>query len=136
MSKKTKAQLIKYGLSIGIGLLVAYVYIALRDFKAVPTVEKYRVLCDAFSVPGLLLLLAGALMTVTNAGAMEGIGYALSQGLSMLVPGKGLGTESYAEYVERKKNKRVKGYGFLYISAIPFLAAALIFMILFYTIYK
>lgn len=136
MSKTVKVRLIKYGLSIGIGLLMAYAYIALRDFSSALLVEKYRMLCDAFTIPGIVLLMSGALMSVSNAGALEGVGYVLSQGFGMFIPGRGIGTESFADYLERKRSKRVKGYGFLYISAALFLAAALVFMILFYSIYK
>ncbi len=136
MSKNVKVRLIKYGVSIGIGLLLAYGYIALREFSPAPLVEKYRMLCDAFTIPGVVLLMSGALMSVANAGALEGVGYVLSQGFGMLIPGKGLGTETYEEYIERKREKRVKGYGFLYISGALFLAVALVFIILFYSIYN
>ncbi len=136
MSKNVKANLIKYGISIGVGLLIAYTYVALRDFDALGLADKYRTLCDAFTIPGVLLLIGGLLVTVSNEGALDGVGYILSQGLSMLIPGKGPGTERYAEYVERKSKNRIKGYGFLYISAILFLAATAVFMILFYSVYK
>lgn len=136
MSSKVKANLIKYGVSIGIGLLLAYAYVALRDFSSEPLVEKYRILCDAFTVPGVLLLMSGLLMSISNAGALDSLGYIVSQGFSMLVPGKGLGKEKYADYVERKRKNRVKGYGFLYISALLFLAVTAVFMILFYSIYQ
>lgn len=135
MNKKVKAALIKYGISIGIGLLLAYTYISLRDFGAMELVDKYRTLCDAFTIPGVLLLMSGLLVTVSNEGALDGVGYILSQGLRMLIPGKSAGSEKFADYIERKRGKRVKGYGFLYISAGLFLAITTVFMVLFYSIY-
>ncbi len=135
MSKKAKASLIKYGISIGIGLLLAYAYIALRDFGTMELVDKYRTLCDAFTIPGVLLLISGLLVSVSNEGALDGLGYILSQGLRMLIPGKSAGSEKYVDYVERKRGKRIKGYGFLYISAALFLAVTAVFMVLFYSIY-
>lgn len=136
MSKNVKANLMKYGITIGVGLMLAYTYVALKDFETLELVGKYRVLCDAFTIPGVLLLMSGLLVTVANEGALDGVGYILSQGLSMLIPGKGAGTERYADYVERKRNNRTKGYGFLYICAILFLAVTAVFMILFYSVYQ
>lgn len=136
MSKNVKANLLKYGISIGVGLLIAYTYVSLRDFETLELADKYRTLCDAFTIPGVLLLISGLLVTVSNEGALDGLGYILMQGLSMLIPGKGPGTERYADYVERKRNNRLKGYGFLYISAIFFLVIMLVFLILFYSVYQ
>ena len=132
MSEKKKANLIKYGITLGLGLVMAYVYVSLRDFSAQTLVEKYRILCDAFTTPAVLFIMSGALVSVSNAGALDGLIYVVTQGLGMLIPGKGLGTESYRDYVERVSENRVKGYSFLYISGLILLVVALIFMALFY----
>jgi len=132
VSEKLRSNLLKYGITIGIGLLMAYAFIALRDLSSEALVDKYRILCDAFTVPGMLLLLSGCLLSLSNAGALDGVGYLFSQAAGMLIPGKGLGTERYSDYLERKRGKRLKGYGFLYISAAVFMLAAMVFMILFY----
>ena len=136
MSEKVKANLIKYGSAIAAGLLLAYVYVALRDLSAEPLVDKYRILCDAFTVPGVLLVMSGALMSISNAGALDGLGYLVKQGIGMLIPGKGLGMEKYADYIERRRANRVTGYGFLYITGAGFMIVAFVFMALFYSVYQ
>ena len=136
MSEKVRANLIKYGVSMSLGLLLAYLYVSLRDFSAQPLVEKYRILCDAFTTPSVLLIMIGALIAISNTGALDGIAYAISQGLGMFIPGRGIGTESYADYLERKRDKKVKGYGFLFISGAIFMVVALIFMALFYSVFE
>lgn len=136
MSKESRTNLIKYAIAFAVGIALAVVYVSLRDFAAQETAEKFRILCDAFTVPGALLLLSGALMTVSNTGALDGLGYIGRQAAGMFIPGKGLGTERYADYIERKRQNRTKGYGFLYVSGCVFMAVALVFLILFYCVYQ
>ncbi len=116
------------------GLLLAYVYVALRDFRVQSLEDKYRILCDAFTTPAVLLIMTAALIAISNSGALNGIAYALSQGIGIFIPGRGIGTESYADYLERKRDRKISGYSFLLISGVIFLAVALIFMFLFYSV--
>ena len=140
MSAPFKKNLIKYGISIGMSLGLAFLFIYLRvDFEnpgQTELIEWYRIICDAFTIPGLLLLMFGCLMSLSNAGAMDGLGYAVVNGLKMLIPGGALKMERYKEYLERRRANRIRGYGFLYIVGAGCMAIALIFMILFYGIYQ
>ena len=136
MSLLTKTNVIKYSIAFAVGAALAVIYVAVRDFGAQTLADKYRILCDAFTVPAVLLIMSGALMSISNAGALDGLSYIAKQGLGMFVPGKGLGTERYADYVQRKRENRTKGYGFLYISGGVFMVLALVFLILFYTVFE
>ena len=136
MSKPDRTNLIRYAIAFAVGIALSIVYVSVRDFGTQELADKYRILCDAFTVPGALLLLSGALMTVSNTGALDGLGYVGKQAVGMFIPGKGLGTERYADYVERRRQKRVQGYGFLYVSGSIFVALALVFLILFYCVYQ
>ena len=132
--------LMKYGVAVAIGLILVYIYVASRidlgNLAAVAKVDLYLILCDAFSIPGLLLLLAGLLMTLSNHGALDGVGYVAVNALKMLIPGGAIKAERYKEYLERKRANRVRGYGFLFVTAIAFLAIAAVFMALFYSLYQ
>ena len=137
MSKTLQKNLKKYGITVGLSLLLAYFYAALRiDWANTEPVSLYRTLCDAFTVPGLLLVMSGLLMTFSNAGAMDGLGYVVVNGLKMLIPGGGMKTETFKDYLERRRNNRVRGYGFLYVTGFGCLAIAAVFMILFYSVYQ
>ena len=70
-----------------IGGCLAYLYVGLRDFAGVSLMEKYRMLCDAFTIPGLLFLMLGLLMSISKQGALDGVTYVVSHGLKMLIPG-------------------------------------------------
>ena len=140
MSSTLKKNLIKYGVTAGASLVLAFFYVYVRvDFsniEATPLVEWYRIVCDAFTIPGLILLMFGCLMSLSNAGAMDGLGYVVVNGFKMLIPGAATKMERYKEYLERRRENRVKGYGFLYVVGAGCMAISLVFMVLFYGIYN
>ena len=134
-----KKNLIKYGVSVSLSLLLSFFYVYVRvDFAdpgATALVEWYRIICDAFTIPGLILLMLGCLMSLSNTGAMDGLGYVVSIALKMLIPGGGLKMERYKEYLDRRRANRVRGYGFLYLVGAGCMMVSLVFMALFYSVY-
>lgn len=138
--QRTVSNAIKYGISAALTLLLAYAFVsfrveALSDLARLSDVELYRILCDAFTVPGLLFLMAGLLMTISNAGALDGVGYVVGNAVKMLIPGRAAKMERYKEYLDRKRENRPKGYGFLYVVGGAAMAVALVFLFLFYQVY-
>ena len=131
----SKSNLIKSGIASAVGILLAVAFILSSNFGAESLMNRYKILCDAFTIPGVMMLMFAILLSVSNEGALDGVGYVVKQGLRMLTF-RGLGTEKYLDYVERRREKRVKGYGFLYVVGAAFLAVALIFMALFYSLYN
>ncbi len=129
MSSQVKRRLIKYGCCAVFVALMAWAYIALRDFAGSTLVEKLVMLCDAFTVPGTLLLMVGLLVMLTNAGAVDGLLYALSVAGKALIPGGRKRIERYADFIERRHEKPAKGYGFLLISGGVTLGIAMVFLI-------
>lgn len=129
MSDRVKSLLIKYGGSTLFVAVMAYAYIAMRDFAGAELWEKMVMICDALTIPGLLLLMVGALIWAANTGALDGITYAVSFAFRSLIPGGRHKDERYADYVERQREKRVKGYGFLLITGGITMAVAIVFMI-------
>ena len=140
MSSTLKKNLLKYGITSFLALSLAYFYVSVRvDFsnmEATPLMELYRILCDAFTIPGLVLIMMGCLMSLSNTGAMDGLGYVVSIAVKMLLPGGALKTERYKEYLDRRRENRVKGYAFLYLVGCGCMAIALIFMALFYSLFN
>ena len=128
-----KARLTKYALCALFVAVMAYFYLLSRDFAGAEEKEKYRLLCDALTVPGVLLVCAGALVWVSNLGALDGILYGLRLAFRALIPGKRLQKEEgYRDFVAGRQEKRVKGYGFLLITGAVTIAASLLFLGLYY----
>ncbi|MBQ8835032.1 MAG: DUF3899 domain-containing protein [Oscillospiraceae bacterium] len=140
MSKTLRGNLIKSAVALALGLVIAYAFVSLRvdmkNLSEVELVDLYLILCDAFTIPGLLMLMFGLLMTLSNHGALDGVGYLAVNAFKMLIPTAATKMERYKEYVERKRANRVKSHGFLYVVAAILLALAGIFMILFYSLYQ
>ena len=134
MKDKTVSKWVKYCVTAVFGALLAAAVLSLRDFSwSLEPAERYRILCDAFTFPGLLLILTAALLALSNEGALLGVGYVTSIALRGLIPGMGSKQETYAEYRERKTGKgRAKGYGFLLVVGLAYLALAILFLLLFY----
>lgn len=136
MSSKWKTGLIKYGSCIAFICLLGGGYLWMEDIASATRVDQYRILCDAFFVPGVLLACLGAMVWVSNEGILWGIGYALRQAVFSLIPGKRIQRdEKYADYVERKREKKVTGYGFLFFSGAGSVLVSLVFYALFYIAY-
>lgn len=136
MSKRAISNLIKYGCSAAVVALLAWSYISLRDFAGAELVDKYRMLCDAFTIPGLMLILVGAMIWVSSQGALDGLVFCVRFAVFSLIPGKRVERdEKYADYVERRRGKRAKGYSFLFYSGLATMVIAGVFMALFYSVY-
>ena len=136
MNRKVTIGLAKYGGCAAFVAILAWLYIDQRPFATAALVDRYRILCDAFTIPGILLIMVGLLIAIANTGTLDGLSYAVSFAIRSLIPwGRGKRDERYADYVDRRRANRLKGYGFLFISGCVTMAVALVFMWLFYSIY-
>lgn len=140
MSRNTATKWKVFGVSmilcLGLAILCFVLRVDVKNLDQVPLVELYRVLCDSFTIPGLLVLMFALLMSVSNAGALDGLGYVAVNGLKMLIPGAAAKMERFSEYLERRRANRVKNYTPLYATAAIFLAVSGIFLALFYTVFE
>ncbi|MCR5459125.1 MAG: DUF3899 domain-containing protein [Acetatifactor sp.] len=130
-----KSKPIKYVASFLAGGVLFCLYLFTREFPAAEATENFRMLSDAATIPGLLFTMFGALVWASSLGAMDGFSYGLSHVFQALIPGARNGKdETYAEYVARRREKygKAKGYGFLLVTGLIFLAVAVVFIALFY----
>ena len=132
-----KVFLLKYGITTLLATLACIGILSSREFSSVTdTVTRYNDLCDAFSVPGTLLILFGILIAVSNEGAFYALTWLVQYAGKTLIPGQHRMRENYGDYVLRKRGKgKTGGYGFLFVVGGIFLAIGLAFMGLFYSVY-
>lgn len=139
MSKRLAKSLTEYTCcAVAVGLLVWF-FLSQRDFAGADLVGKYRMLCDAFTIPGVTLIMLGALCWVASQGVLDGLTYCVRFAIYSLIPGKRVERdEKYVDYVLRKREKRKesKGFAFLFYSGLATMAVALVFMALFYSLYQ
>lgn len=129
-----KSRLFQYGITTVLAGLVSFFLIKGRYPGAgAAAAEKYHVLCDAFTVPGVILLMLGALLWVSGKGAFTGISWAAKNAILLLIPGQGLNRESYPEYRARKlAGEKAGGYGFFFPVGAVFFLIGMVFLVLYY----
>lgn len=116
-----------------IGGIITAVYVSGQDFSSQELSEKYRILCDGFTIPGFFLLSFGALVFASNEGALDGIGFIVGKAVRALIPvGRLRDRESFYDYIQRKRANRVTGYSFMLWTGAVFMAVALVFLALYY----
>ena len=136
MNNRLKINLIKFlGTTVFAGAMTAF-YVFYRDILNLPLVEQYRTLCDGFFLPGIFLIFFGLMFLMNNVGALDSISYLLRYAVRVFVPGAFADMETYLEYVEARREKRIKGFGFLFAVGALFLLISVAFLLLFYTVYE
>lgn len=137
--KNIRKILLRYLITTVIGGLLALLVLYLHGyFEATATVERYRILADAFTIPGTILVMVAALIWISSEGMFDGLTYAFGRIGSRLIPFyKGsLKHETYYDYKQSKGNDRPHGYGFLFFVGVAFLAVAVVFICLHAKIYE
>ena len=139
MSKKTINLLVSYAVALILGGVMAYIVASNYGFAAAETnVIRYRILCDAFTIPGVTLVCLGALSWIARQGTFDGLTYAV-RFLFHWVHRETRHLRFY-DYVEERREKRAEkeknSFLFLLITGAVFLLAAGVFMALFYSVYQ
>lgn len=115
------------------GLLLLVLWV--NDYwSATALVDKYRILADGFTVPGVILIMVTALIRLSSEGAFDGIGYAIRQGAYMLMPKK-YKHETYYDYKKSKGEKKPHGYSCMFFVGVVFVLISIVFIILHSKVY-
>ncbi len=143
MKRPQRTTLVKYTATGCVCLMLGGTYLVsqtseLGNFFGLDTVTQMRLLCDAFTVPGMLLILFGLLMAVSREGVLDGVTYLGHYVIHALIPGQRDGLLRYGDYVAAKREKRESNpgnYRFLYIAGGVCMAVAMVFFGLYYHYY-
>ena len=135
--KYSRKIILRYSITTAAAGLVSLLVLYLHGFGDVTTLEqKYKILADAFTIPGVVLIMFGALIWVSSEGFFDGLTYAFTRVGGMLIPFFRGGKEhqTYYDYKMKMKDKRAHGYSFMFFVGIVFVAIAVVFIALFYSI--
>ena len=149
MSKRTQILLIKYGSCFLLTFILTVLYVLSRCtcgasiflwsewISALQTgaqeakiVDWYHWICVGLPLPSMLLLSAGLMIWISNAGAFDILGYTFKSFIRMFTSDRD-SHETYGDYVAEKKEKRIHGYGFLIISGSISMGLTLLFLALY-----
>lgn len=132
-----RAKLIKYligtAVCLVLGGLLAWFVASNYGYKdATDEATRYMVLCNAFTIPGVLLSLSAALLAIYNTGFFSGLFYGLRGLKNTFMPFLHQKYVPYREYRKQHLEKKVKGFSFILFTGLAFLAVAIYFLIRFH----
>ncbi|MBP0970186.1 MAG: DUF3899 domain-containing protein [Oscillospiraceae bacterium] len=130
-----KKRILKYAAVLLICAVMTFAYVSSQGLASKKTAEKYRILADGFTIPGLLVTGFGVMMIISDTGSLDGVIFGMQQAFRMLTfqflsKDKPL---NYGEFKDRREEmrrlRRLRGggFGYIVITGGAFLAAALVF---------
>ena len=127
----------KYVIATVIAIGLGYLFYKNEGYAAtLPAVDRYHILCDAFMMPGLLLIMFGVLVWIANTGFFDIFAFSVKKVIRLMIPALEYSKEKFQEYRERKNAEgRVRGYAFLFIVGGVFTLIGAVFLVLFYRYY-
>ena len=134
MTKALKTKIMCYLTSIAVCAYVVYSYTTSRDIGSLSQVDQYHVLCDAFFLPGVIMIFLGLLMVMNNLGALDTMAFGFSYVMHMLAPGAFDKMDSYLDFIEKRRANRGSGYGFLLVVGSVMIAVSIVFLVLYYSV--
>lgn len=135
MRKSLKVNILRCLSAAAVAGAVTYWYADSRWVEDMSQLQQYRVLCDAFTIPGAMMVLFAMLFSLNYLGALDTLAYLLSYLPRVLAPGAFGEPEKLLDFVENRRERRKKGYGFLYIVGFIYLGIAIYYLVRFYSIF-
>ena len=132
--KITKGTIVKYAITLSLGAALSAVALIARNYTALESAaERYRALSDAFSIPGVVMIMVGIILLIAKDGFFDMITYSLGKFAKSLIPFSRKTDETYYDYKVRKSEERLKGFSCLFVVGALFLILTAVFTILFFT---
>ncbi len=132
MRKSTKANIYKCVIASAVGLLFVWYYLSSRWTEDLSTLDQLRVVCDAFTLPGIFMILFAMLCSINYSGGLDTLAYLMTFIPRIFAPAAFGEPQHLLDFVEERRSKRKKGYGFLYVVGSIFLVIALVLLALYF----
>lgn len=134
MKKENVRLLGQYGTACAVAGVMAWLVTQTYGLsEAQNAAERYRILCDAFTIPGVVFVMVGALIGIMDRGLLDGLSYAMRSLYRVFLPMGARKDESFYDYVQRRRESRKGRHtAFILHVGILYMIPALVFMALFY----
>lgn len=132
--EKNRFWYIKYIIVYAVEIALFFMVLSIRDiYTKTDAKEIFLILTDAFSVPGVLVVLFGLLVFCSNEGAFRMLAYSIRTLFSVFK--RNPADRKYRTYADYKmaKDGNNASFGFLIIAGGTFCILAVVFLILYYT---
>lgn len=130
--EKFKKLLPRYLIALVIGAIFVFACISLREYSSeMALAERYKILADAFTIPGVVFILIGALVWVSTDGFFDMFSFAIGKAVKTLIPFSKRSDETFYDYKVRKSEDRITGYSFLFFTGLAFLIVSIVLLVLY-----
>lgn len=127
-----KRKIINYSAAAGIGVLLFFLVAFIQKlFWQSSQEEIFKILCDCFTVPGLVLVFVGLLVVCSNGGTFDMLGFGVKKFFGLFK--KESDKQTFYEYRQNKLANR-RSFWYLLVVGGVFVAAAVIFLILYHNV--
>ena len=123
---------LKFVFAIAIGALIVIAYCVINKIsQAEDTTRIIRILCDSFTIAGIVLLCIGLLTVINKEGIFDGIGYSLKsvQYVAKSVWGYQQEKLTYYDYKQELSKKRQIAFHFIIVGG-AFLLIGIVFILI------
>lgn len=123
---------LRYLITFLVGLVFAFVICLFKNiFSQTSTNEIFKILVDAFFVPGVIILGFGLLVVATNGGTFDMLAYGAIMFASLFQKGTKRKYKTFYDYHEAQKDRK---YSFAYLLIVGgiLIAISLILLIFWY----
>lgn len=124
---------LQYSITTVTAGLAATGILFLRKFpEATTDLDKCRILSEALTVPGVVLLILAALIWISSDGFFDAFFYNLRRMGHMLIPfyGRRIPYRGFYTYKAERAARRPKHYAFLFFVGLAFAVAGVVFIVL------
>lgn len=136
--KEPRKIVLRYLITLAAAGAMSLLVLWIRDFRSMTSlVDIYRSLADAFTVPGVILIMITALVRISAEGMFDGLGYVFRVAGAMLLPfsKRKYKHETYYDYKQSKGDKKPHGYSCLFFVGVAFVLVAVVFTLLHSSVY-
>lgn len=129
-------KIIKYVIMAVVMLFMSFL-IALsgKVFEQTKTKDIMKILCDSFSVPGVIVICVGLLILISDTGFFSGLKYVGKSILGVFIPGMRLKQKKYEGYKEKETNlKKNRSVAMFFVTGACSLLISCVFLVLYYVL--
>ena len=131
-----KEKLISYGICLAVAVGLLLLVLSVNGYwQSEEPMDRDRILCDGFSVPGALLVLTAGVLYASGQGIFNGVLYGLKRGKEILLPFLPSEYVPYREFIKKREKKRITGFGCVFFTGLAFLAVGILLLIRFNRLY-
>ena len=131
-----KEKVVSYGICLAVAAGLMLAVLGFNGYwKCEEAADRARILCDGFSAPGALMVLAAGAIFASGQGAFNGVLFGLKRAKEIVLPFLPSEYVPYREFIKKRQKKKITGYGCVFFTGLAFLLVGIVLLIRFNRMY-